>query len=85
MRQKKPGYRALLALTVLLTLAALVTVMPNAAASKPSLLGYKSICSFAPVATVVLLIAAGLVCVIRRRLFTAPDQPPAVTGTDGQA
>ena len=79
MRQRKPGYSILLALTVLLTLAAAVTLIPNPSASKASLLGYRSVCSFAPVAPLILLVMAGLVCVVRKRLFTEERQPPPDT------
>jgi len=71
MKTKKKGYGILLGLTILLTIAAILTVIPNAGASKESMLGYKSICSFAPIATIILLLLADAVCVIRKKVFTA--------------
>ena len=43
---------------VILGIAAVKTVIPNAKASKPCLLGYKAACSFAPISTAILTIAA---------------------------
>lgn len=34
---------------------AIVTLLPNAAASKDCLLGYKALCSFTPISTVILV------------------------------
>ena len=42
------------------SLAALITLIPLAAVSKASLLGYKSLCSFSPISTLILLGLAGL-------------------------
>ena len=67
MRNKKKGYGYLLLLTVLLTVAAILTLIPHAAASKECMLGYKSVCSFTPVSTLILVIAAGVTCVVRKR------------------
>jgi len=38
----------------------IVTLIPNASASKASLLGYKALCSFSPISTVVFLALVGL-------------------------
>jgi hypothetical protein len=43
---------------VILSIAAVKTVIPNEKASKPCLLGYKAACSFAPISTAILAIAA---------------------------
>lgn len=59
MKKRKNGYGVLLALTILLTLAALATLIPSSSASKECALGYKALCTFAPMGTVVLLLAAG--------------------------
>jgi hypothetical protein len=68
--KKKKGYAVLLGLTVLFTILAVITVLPNSGASKPCLLGYNSVCSFVPVAPLILLLCAGFFCVIRKKLFT---------------
>ena len=39
---------------------AIVTLIPLASVSKASLLGYKSLCSFSPISTIILLGLAGL-------------------------
>lgn len=52
MEQRQPAaYHALLALTIALSLLAVVTLLPNPGASKPNVLGYRSVCSFAPAAS----------------------------------
>ena len=68
--KKKKGYGMLMALTVVLTALAVITVIPSPCASKPCGLGYKAVCAFVPWATVILVLAAGAVCVIRKKLFT---------------
>jgi hypothetical protein len=70
MAKKKKGYGVLMGLTVILTALAVVTVIPNPNASKACGLGYKALCAFVPWATIILLLAAGAVCVIRKKLFT---------------
>jgi hypothetical protein len=55
------------AVIIILSIAAVKTLIPNAEASKPCLLGYKAACSFAPISTAILVIAAiGLFVVARR-------------------
>ena len=73
MKKRKKGYGFLLALTVLLTLAAVLTVIPAPSASKECMLGYKAFCSFTPVGTLICLAAAGTVCVVRKRVFTEEE------------
>ncbi len=75
------GYYALLGLSAALSAAAIVTLIPSAAASKPNVLGYRSVCSFAPAATALCGLAAGIVCTIRNRLVSSRSaatryQPP---------
>jgi len=71
--KSEKGYRILLLLPTLITLGALVTLSPSVSASKECFLGYKALCSFAPISTIICLIAAGLLCVIRRRKFTEAE------------
>ncbi len=68
---QKPVYYALLGLSAAISALAVVTLIPNAAASKPNVLGYRSVCSFAPAATALCALATGIVCLIRNRLFSA--------------
>jgi hypothetical protein len=42
---------------VVLSIAAVKTVIPNAQASKACLLGYKAVCSFTPISTAILVAA----------------------------
>jgi hypothetical protein len=46
---------------------AIVTMIPSAAASKASLLGYKALCSFTPISTVMLLAMVGLHIYLHRK------------------
>lgn len=53
----------------ILAIAAIKTVIPNADASKPCLLGYKAACSFTPISTVILIIAAVIVFLVANQLI----------------
>ena len=46
------------AVIAILSIAAVKTVIPNDKASKPCLLGYKAACSFTPISTIILILAA---------------------------
>ena len=46
---------------VILIIAAVKTLVPNATASKPCLLGYKATCSFTPISTIICIAAAAIV------------------------
>lgn len=70
MRTRKKGYKWLLALTMLLTLSAIVTLIPNPGAGKANMIGYHAICSGTPMSTLVLVICAGAVCYFRKKYFT---------------
>jgi hypothetical protein len=51
---------------VILSIAAVKTVIPNAKASKPCLLSYKATCSFTPISTAILIIAAIVTFVVAK-------------------
>lgn len=68
-RQQNSMYRLLLAASGLFTAAAITTLVPNADASWENVLGYKSLCTFAPIATALCVLLAGTSCTLRRRLF----------------
>lgn len=70
MKQRQKGYAYLMVLTILFTLAALSTLIPQSSASKVCLLGYQAHCSFTPISTLICILLAGLGCVIRKRKFT---------------
>ncbi len=67
--RKQPGYAILLTLTVIFTLLAVITLIPSPNASKECLLGYKAHCSFTPIGTIICLVASGVTCILRKRLF----------------
>lgn len=70
MKKRKKGYWFLFGLTILVTLAAISTLIPVAFASKECMLGYKAHCTFTPMSTVILIVGGGVICVIRKRRFT---------------
>ena len=46
---------------------AILTLIPLASASKASLLGYKALCSFSPISTIMLLTLAGMHIYLHKR------------------
>jgi uncharacterized protein with FMN-binding domain len=68
--RESPAYYAMLGVTIALSLLAVVTLLPNPSASKPNVLGYKSVCSFAPAASALCGLLAGVTCTIRSRRFS---------------
>jgi uncharacterized protein with FMN-binding domain len=69
-KNESPLYWGMLALSLAFSVLALVTLVPNGAASKPNVLGYRSVCSFAPAATALCGLLAGITCTLRNRLFS---------------
>jgi hypothetical protein len=63
--KKQPHHKILTGLAILMLVAALVTILPYPAASKVNLLGYKSLCAFVPLSTLILLGVAGFVRIFR--------------------
>jgi hypothetical protein len=63
------AYNALRALTVLLILGAVSTLIPNPSGTKYCMLGYMAVCSATPMSTFILLLAAGAVHVINASKF----------------
>jgi hypothetical protein len=61
--------RALLVVSIVFAVAALATVIPNPGASWENVLGYKSLCTFVPMATAICLLLAELMLVIRAAAF----------------
>ncbi len=56
---------------IILGIAAVKTVIPNADASKPCLLGYKAACSFTPISTIILVAAAVVVFLATRGMLSS--------------
>ncbi|MBU1078933.1 MAG: hypothetical protein KKB59_00450 [Spirochaetes bacterium] len=76
-----PAYKPLLALSGLFALAAVATLVPNPNASWPNVMGYSSLCTFAPGATFGCALLAAITCTIRARLVRRIPSPvfvPAV-------
>jgi hypothetical protein len=71
--KKKKGYGILKVFTVLITLSAISTLLPQESVSKVCYLGYKAHCTFTPFSTVISLLVAGALCIIRKRGFTEKD------------
>lgn len=84
MSDRQPAaYYALIGLSLAFSVLALVTLAPNPNASKPNVLGYRSVCTYAPAATALCGILAGLTCIVRNRFVSARRaskrfQPPFV-------
>jgi len=62
-------YGFLLAVSGLFALAAVGTLLPWPGASWKNILGYKSLCTFAPIATALCSLLTAATCTIRARLF----------------
>jgi len=73
MKMKKKGYGWLMALTVIISVAMVATIIPYSGASKASLLGYHALCSFSPISTILCLLIAVALCVVRRRKFKVTE------------
>ena len=63
--KKQPQYKILSGLAILMLISAVLTILPHPAASKVNLLGYKSLCAFVPLSTLILLGAAAFVRIFR--------------------
>lgn len=53
--RRLPGYSALLVFTILMVLGAALTLLPFPLAYRTSMLGYKSLCTLAPISTLACL------------------------------
>lgn len=61
----RTSYKILLIVTVVATIGGILTLIPAHNASYPNILGYKSLCTFAPAATFFCFFIAGGLCFIR--------------------
>ncbi|OHD26463.1 MAG: hypothetical protein A2Y38_01945 [Spirochaetes bacterium GWB1_59_5] len=69
------AYKPLLVLSGLFALGAVVTLMPNPAASWPNVMGYSSVCTFTPGATFACALLAAITCTVRARLVRRIPSP----------
>jgi hypothetical protein len=58
-------YAVLLLVTILCGVGGVLTMIPASGASYPNVLGYRSLCTFAPAATLYCFAIAGTVCILR--------------------
>jgi hypothetical protein len=59
------SYKIMLLVTILATIGGIITLIPSSFASYPNIIGYKSVCTFAPAATFFCFAIAGTSCFIR--------------------
>jgi hypothetical protein len=71
MKKRKKKYVFLVVLTILFGIFAISTVMPSSTASKASMLGYYSHCTFVPISTVICIIVAVMMFIMRKRKINA--------------
>lgn len=64
----RPLYAFMLLFTVICAVGGILTLVPSAGASYPNVFGYKSLCTFAPAATLYCFAAAGVTCTLRASL-----------------
>lgn len=64
----KPLYKIMLLFSTLATLGGILTMIPWPWASYPNIIGYSSLCTFAPAATLFCFTLAGISCYLRASL-----------------
>lgn len=69
MENKKRWAAGLRVIAVTLAIGAVTTLIPHGGASKPNMMGYKSLCSFAPVSTLIMLFVSNFLWGIRKKKF----------------
>ena len=67
---KRKGHVMLLIVTIVFLLATISSLVPQASASKPCLLGYYAHCSFTPISTIICLVLAGFTFFIWKKKNT---------------
>jgi len=63
------SYKLLLLFTITASLGGILTLIPAAGASYPNIIGYSSLCTFAPAASLYCFFIAGTTCFIRSTLI----------------
>lgn len=69
----KTAYTFLFVLTIVATVGGILTLIPWPNASYPNVLGYRSLCTFAPAASLYCFLIAGVSCFIRASLVKDQD------------
>ena len=70
-------YKPLLLVSVLATIGGFLTLIPWPGASYPNILGYSSLCTFAPGASLYCFFIAGATCFMRSTFIKDRDGTPA--------
>jgi uncharacterized protein with FMN-binding domain len=65
---RKNLYTLLLGISAVLSVLAVITLLPNPGISRQNLLGYKSVCPFSPAGTLILCWITSIVCTFRARV-----------------
>ena len=73
-KEKKKGYGILLIATIVFTLLAISTLIPQASASKACALGYRAHCTFTPWSTLICLALSALTCIVRAEFFVKKEK-----------
>jgi hypothetical protein len=71
MTERKAGHLTLLAIAVTFALAAAISLLPYGSVYKANLLGWHTVCPFAPASTVIAVVLAALALMARRLWFGA--------------
>ncbi len=66
-KDKQAGHTILAVLAGVSVLAALLTVIPHSSVGELCKLGYKALCPFAPISTLLCLVLASTACVMRKK------------------
>jgi hypothetical protein len=70
-----PAYLPLLLLSGLFALGVVATLLPFELAPWPNILGFKSLCSFAPASTLACALLAAATCMVRARFVKRAPMP----------
>ena len=71
-----PWYKILLALSLLAALGGIVSLWPASGASYPNVMGYRSVCTFAPAASLYCFAIAGISCFLRASMVKEREGSP---------
>jgi len=69
----RPLYPVLLVVTIACAVGGVLTLIPASGASYENVLGYRSLCTFAPAASLYCFAAAGITCILRASLVKRPS------------
>jgi len=69
----KLSYKILLTLSAIATLGGILTLIPWPWATYPNILGYRSLCTFAPAASFYCFSIAGTICIVRAVFIKETD------------